>query len=132
MADYEALFKTFLGIKKRNDKLFPAYIYDVIGRVLGIILSIFIVLLLISFLSFALKPFNVTITRVVELFWRDYTFVIAVPVSIPSIYGTLKELMKSRDKVFIRVTVVYFLIILTINILIAVFGILPMMRLIGV
>ena len=132
MSEYEAIFKTFLGIKKRDEKRFPAYIYDVIGRILGILLTVLIILLLISFVSFALKPFNVTITRVVELFWRDFTFVLSIAISLPSMIGTIRELFKSRDNVSIHVSIVYMVLLTAVNVLIALFGILPIVQLLGV
>jgi hypothetical protein len=131
MIEYDSLFKTFKGLKKRENPHFPGYIYDILGRLAGIVLLMFVILLVISFLSFALKPFNITITRVVELFWRDYTFLILIPLSIPSMFGTIKEMFIVKEKTFVCVSSIYLFILIAINVVIVIFGTIPILRLLG-
>lgn len=129
--EHEKLFNTFDGINKRDNPLFPGYIYDVLGRVIGIILIMFVILLILSFLAFATKPFNMTITRVIELFWRDYTYLFVIPLSLPSLIKSIKNCFKHQDKSLWIVTIVYLMIILSINVMIAVFGTIPILKFLG-
>jgi hypothetical protein len=131
MIEYDALFKTFKGLKKREDPKFPGYIYDILGRLAGVILLMFVILLVISFLSFALKPFNITITKVIELFWRDFTYLIMIPLSLPSLLGTAKEMMKTKECSFMWVSSIFMFILISINVVIVIFGTIPILRLLG-
>jgi len=129
--EHEKLFKTFQGIKIREKPRFPGYIYDVLGRMIGIILLMFVILLILSFLAFAIKPFNVTITRVIELFWRDYTYLFVIPISLPSMIKSIMNAFKHQDKCLWIVSLSYVVLILMINIMIIVFGTIPILRLLG-
>lgn len=129
--EHEKLFNTFEGIKKRDNPRFPGYVYDVLGRVIGIILLMFVILLILSFLAFAIKPFNITITRVIELFWRDYTYLFVIPISLPSLIKSFKNCLKHQDKCLWIVTSIYFSMILFINIMIAIFGTIPILKFLG-
>lgn len=129
--EHEKLFNTFDGINRRDNPRFPGYIYDVLGRVIGIILIMFVILLILSFLAFATKPFNMTITRVIELFWRDYTYLFVIPLSLPSLIKSIKNCFKHQDKSLWIVTIVYLMIILSINVMIAVFGTIPILKFLG-
>lgn len=131
MIEYEALFNTFRGLKPRQKPYVKRYAYDVIGRLAGIVFTMFMILILMSFLAFALKPFNITITQVVEYFWRDYTFILAIPLSIPSVWGTINKIKENKDAIFIRVCVIYFFILTLLNIGIFIFGTIPLLKLLG-
>ncbi|MDX9691088.1 MAG: hypothetical protein RBT45_01450 [Acholeplasmataceae bacterium] len=132
MIEHESLFKTFKGITKREQPLFPGYIYDIIGRIAGIVIFLFVILLIISFLSFAIKPFNITITRVIELFWRDFTFLLMIPISLPSFIGTIRSMFKDKDITLYCITTTYLFFIVGINVLVIIFGTLPILKLLGV
>jgi len=129
--EHEKLFKTFQGIEKRETPRFPGYIYDVLGRMIGIVLLMFVILLILSFLAFAIKPFNITITRVIELFWRDYTYLFMIPISLPSMIKSTINCFKHKDKCLWIVSLSYIFMILIINTIIVVFGTIPILRLLG-
>lgn len=132
MIEYDSLFKTFKGLKKREDPKFPGYIYDILGRLAGVILLMFVILLIISFLSFAIKPFNITITKVIELFWRDFTYLIIIPLSIPTLIGTLKEMVKTKEHTFLWISTIFVVILVSINVVVTIFGTIPILKLLGI
>lgn len=131
MNEIEALFGTFKGLKQREKPYFPTYIYDILKRLGGILLTMFAILILMSFLSFALKPFNITITQVVEYFWRDYTYILSIPLSLPSLIGTVKTMLKTSDHTYHKVSYTYFIILIIINTGIFIFGTIPLLKLLG-
>ena len=131
MIENDALFNTFKGLKLRVKNKLSSYTIDIVSRIIGITLFMFLILVLMSFLSFALKPFNITITEVVRYFWRDYTYVLAIPLSIPSLFGTFKHFFNNHDKNYKWASITYFVILFMFNLGIFLFGTIPLLRLIG-
>jgi hypothetical protein len=131
MIENEALFSTFKGLKVRDKKRLTTYTIDIISRIIGITLFMFLILFLMSLLSFSLKPFNITITEVVRYFWRDYTYVLAIPLSLPSLISTGKQLISNQDKNYRFASIIYFLVLVLFNLGIFLFGTIPLLRLIG-
>jgi len=131
MIENDALFNTFKGLKLRVKNKLSSYTIDIVSRIIGITLFMFLILVLMSFLSFALKPFNITITEVVRYFWRDYTYVLAIPLSIPSLFGTFKHFFHNQDKNYKWASITYFVILFMFNLGIFLFGTIPLLRLIG-
>jgi hypothetical protein len=131
MIDNEALFNTFKGLKIRDKNRLATYTVDIIARVIGITLFMFLILILMSFLSFALKPFNITITEVVQYFWKDFTFILAIPLSLPSLIGTFKYFSSHKDKNYRLASIAYFIVLTLFNLGIFLYGTIPLLRLIG-
>lgn len=129
--EFEALFGTFKGLKPRTKPYFPRYLYDILGRTFGILFSMFAILILLSFIAFAVKPFNITLTDVVEMFWRDYTFILSIPLTLPSFIKSIVQMRHTKDKIFYQMCAIYFVIITLINVLLVLYGTIPILKLLG-
>jgi hypothetical protein len=131
MMDNETLFNTFKGLKLRDKNKFSAYTVDIVSRIIGITLFMFLILVLMSLLLFAFKPFNITITQVVSYFWRDFTYVLAIPLSLPSLIQTFKYFISHKDKNYRLASIIYCIVLTLFNVSIFLFGTIPLLRLIG-
>jgi hypothetical protein len=131
MIENETLFSTFKGLKLRDNKRLMNYTIDITARIIGITLFMFVVLILMSLLSFSLKPFNITITEVVSYFWRDYTYILAIPLSLPSLIKTFKPFLSHKDKNYKFASISYLILLILFNLGIILFGTIPLLKLIG-